>query len=117
MKKDTFQLIYDGDGIHDGEMDACALAPALLAIAELFDAADTTINGSETVVTTRVKADFREGSFEVLFSIEQHMLDATVGILPTLHLIGADRLIATVLGNLKSKIEDKVGETGRKSVV
>lgn len=117
MKKDTFQLIYDGEGIHDGEMDASALAPALLAIAELFDAADTTINGSETVVSTRVKAGFRKGSFEVLFSIEQHVIDAAVGILPTLHLIGADLLIATVLGNLKSKIKERIGESASDTVV
>jgi hypothetical protein len=110
-------LIYDGEGIHDGEMDASALAPALLAIAELFDAADTTINGSETVVSTRVKAGFRKGSFEVLFSIEQHVIDAAVGILPTLHLIGADLLIATVLGNLKSKIKERIGESASDTVV
>jgi hypothetical protein len=107
---DTFQLIYDGSDIHDGEMDVSILAPALLAIGELFKAADETINGSHTVVTTSVKADFREGSFEVLLSVEQHVRDAAVAVLPSLHLLGADKLISTVIGDVVDKGIDKAKE-------
>ena len=107
---DTFQLIYDGSDIHDGEMDVSILAPALLAIGELFKAADETINGSHTVVTTSVKADFREGSFEVLLSVEQHVREAAVAILPSLHLLGADKLISTVIGEVVDKGIDKAKE-------
>jgi hypothetical protein len=109
-RTDTFQLIYDGSDIHDGEMDVSVLAPALLAMGELFKAADETINGSHTVVTTSVKADFREGSFEVLLSIEQHVREAAVAALPSLHLLGADKLISTVIGETVDKGIDKAKE-------
>ena len=107
---DIFQLIYDGSDIHDGEMDVSVLAPALLAIGELFKAADETINGSHTLVTTSVKADFREGSFEVLLSVEQHVRDTAVAILPSLHLLGADKLISTVIGEAVDRGIDKAKE-------
>ena len=110
LSRDTFELIYDGSEIHDGEMDVYALAPALLAMGDLFREADATINGSTTVVTTAVKAEFREGSFEIVMSVDQQLRDAAIGLIPTLHLIGADKLIATVVGEAWDVAKDKIQE-------
>jgi hypothetical protein len=112
--RDSFQLIYDGNDIHDGEMDVSVLAPALLAVGELFKAADETINGSSTVVTTSVKADFHVGSFEIVLSVEQHLRDTAISLFPAFHLLGADKLISIVVGDVidkaKEKLEKKVPE-------
>jgi hypothetical protein len=86
--EDSFTLVYEGGELNSGEMDVFELAPALLAVGETFKAADTVLNGSETTVSTSVRAEFRKGSFEILFSIHQHLTAAAGGILPALHVLG-----------------------------
>lgn len=105
---DTFQLVFDGEDIRDGEMDVFALAPALLGVGELFRAADESLNGSDTVVTTAVKSDFKEGSFEIFLSVEQHLRDAAAVLLPTIPLLGANNLISAVIGTAVDKAQDKM---------
>jgi len=107
---DIFQLVYDGEDIRDGEMDVFALAPALLAVGELFKAADASMNGSDTVVTTAVKSNFKEGSFEIFLSVEQHLRDAAAGLLPSIPLLGANNLVSTVIGTVIDKAKDAVKE-------
>src|SRR6185312_7563791 len=97
---DTFQLVFDGEDIRDGEMDVFALAPALLGIGELFNSADASMNGSDTVVTTAVKSNFKHGSFEIFLSVEQHLRNAAAGLLPVIPLLGANNLISTVIGSV-----------------
>ena len=98
-------------------MDVLDLAPALLAVGEMFSAADAAMNGHNTSVSTKVQAEFREGSFEIVFAIEQHLVDAAVGLLPSLHLIGADKLIGVVIGSVRDKIQDKAADIASGTVV
>ena len=113
---DIFQLVYDGKDIRDGKMDVLALAPALLAVGELFKAADASMNGSDTVVTTSVKSNFKEGSFEIFLSVEQHLRDASAGLLPMVSLIGANNLISTVIGSVVDKTIDIAQEVAVKGL-
>jgi hypothetical protein len=91
-------------------MDVMDLAPALLAVGEMFKAADAVFNGSETGVKTAVKAEFRAGSFEVVLSVNQQLRDLTAGVLPALHLLGADRLISAVVGGIWDQVAEAVRE-------
>ncbi len=108
--KDTFTLIYEGEGLKNGEMDVFDLAPALLAIGETFRTADEVLNGSATVTTTSVRAEFQKGSFEVVLAVEQHLRDSAAGIIPALHVIGAEKLISTVVGSVTDVVIDKAKE-------
>lgn len=110
VRTDTFTLVYEGGTLEQGEMDVYDLAPALLAVGETFKAANASLNGSSTEVTTSVKADFREGSFEILFAVQQQLADAAGGIIPALHLLGANALIETVIGNATDAVIDKAKE-------
>lgn len=107
---DSFQLVFDGKDIHKGEMDVFALAPALLGVGELFEAANASMNGSDTVVTTAVQSNFREGSFEIFLSVEQHLRDAAAGLLPSIPLLGANNLVSAVIGTVIDKTKDTVQE-------
>lgn len=61
---ERFSLVYDGEGMDDGSMEVVDLAPALLALRDLFEEA---AEGADEPVhlTLRVQAGFRRGSFVV----------------------------------------------------
>ena len=65
-----FTIAYDGPSLRDGVMDVRDLAPALLAVGKLFDAANQTINGNAAIVSVRVRATV-PGSFEILIDLAQ----------------------------------------------
>ena len=92
-----FTIAYDGPALRDGVMDVRDLAPALLAVGKLFDAANLTINGNAATVSVRVRATV-PGSFEILIdlaqTITQHLTDLFVGDRAT----GAANLITIVTG-------------------
>lgn len=51
MSRADFTLTYDGPALQDHEMDARELAPAMLAVGELFDAMNILLNGEAAEVT------------------------------------------------------------------
>jgi hypothetical protein len=70
MSRATFGLGYDGPALRDGTMDVRDLAPALLAVGQLFDAANRNLNGDAATVGVHVRAT-GEGSFEVFLEVVQ----------------------------------------------
>lgn len=55
-------------------MDVRDLAPALVAFADLFTAANKEINGDAADVRVQVNASFKAGSFEIDLVATQHLL-------------------------------------------
>ena len=64
-----FSVIYGGEALEDGTIDAKDLAPALLAFAELIDETAPLTDGSASHYSLRVRADFERGSFEIHLEI------------------------------------------------
>lgn len=77
--KARFHLVYDGPALSEHRMDVRALAPALLAMGDLFDRANQIFNGQQVKVALNVRASFKTGSFgidlELLTSLWQQVLD------------------------------------------
>lgn len=82
MSKAAFTIAYDGDALRDHSMDVRDLAPALLGVGKLFEAANAALNGEEAQTKIHVKA-LNAGSFEITFqvlqSIPSHILSILTG--------------------------------------
>lgn len=79
MSKASFTIAYDGPALRDGAMDVRDLAPALLAVGQLFDAANSVLNGDNARVNVQVTAT-GQGSFEIVFDLLQTLPQQLVGI-------------------------------------
>jgi hypothetical protein len=61
----SFSIVYEGEALATGTIDAKDLAPALLAFADLVDEARPAVPELPEQLTLRVRAGFERGSFEV----------------------------------------------------
>ncbi|SAK98052.1 hypothetical protein AWB79_07551 [Caballeronia hypogeia] len=71
---ERFNVVYDGPALAEHRMDVRDLAPALVAIADLFTAANKELNGDSADVRVEVKGSFKAGSFELDLVFLQQLL-------------------------------------------
>lgn len=64
MAETSFEVRYDGEAVRDGRMEVRELAPALLALSELFTAASRLLYPDDDPVALEIEAT-REGSFVI----------------------------------------------------
>ena len=71
MSTAALQIVYDGPALQTHEMEVRDLAPALLALGDLFEEANTTLNGKKAKVSVHVKGSFKTGCFGIDLSVTQ----------------------------------------------
>lgn len=115
-----FSVNYDGPALADHTMDVRDLAPALLAIGEMFDAANMALNGDATQVSVNVRAH-EPGCFSIDLDVVQSIIKRGIALLTGDDIAAAltlkDLLIGTVGGTwsliklirvLRGRTPDKV---------
>ena len=65
----TFKIGFDGPSVENGEIDVADLAPALLALGELFSAVNQALNKDRAEAKLRIRAS-EKGSFVALLSLD-----------------------------------------------
>ena len=65
----TFTIGFDGPAVVNGEIDVADLAPALLALGELFSAANRALNQERAETRLKIRAS-EKGSFVALLSLD-----------------------------------------------
>ncbi|MGE5110554.1 MAG: hypothetical protein ACM3JB_06845 [Acidobacteriaceae bacterium] len=119
------QLVFDGEAVRTGTIDARVLGTALTAYSEAFSRANALVNGREAQAAVRVDANFQTGSFDVslvlvqgILENAQTLLDAAKTALELALLLGIIKHPESVIALLKflkggkpekvSKLGDKV---------
>ncbi len=69
MTDTTFSIVYDGEPVAEGTIDARDLAPALLAFADLVDEAAPLIDPNLPRISVRVRPIFRRGHLRSTLSL------------------------------------------------
>ena len=65
MNEAKIRIAYDGEALRTGTMNVRDLAPALIALSDLFEESNKVLNDKDSAVQLRVQSDFRTGSFDV----------------------------------------------------
>lgn len=74
MSKASFNVLYDGPALASSEMDVRELAPALLALGNLLEEANSTLNDGRAQISVKVKASFKTGCFGIELDVAQTFL-------------------------------------------
>ncbi|TAU82495.1 hypothetical protein [Rhizobium leguminosarum] len=101
VSKARLTIAYDGEAVRDGSMEVRDLAPALLAVGQLFDAANHTLNGPDAPKMTVNVVATAPGSFEIGIDIIQSLYEQAK------LLLNGDTITAAL--NLKELILTGVG--------
>jgi len=80
MSSVSFQVLYDGPALERHEMEVRDLAPALLALQDVFEEANRILNGERAKIALSVHASFKAGSFGVDMTVVQNLLDQTLSM-------------------------------------
>ncbi|MBS1169544.1 MAG: hypothetical protein H6R01_462 [Burkholderiaceae bacterium] len=72
--KANFRITYDGPALASSEMDVRDLAPALLSVGDLLEAATKALYGNQITPQVNVKGSFKTGCFGIDFSLATDLL-------------------------------------------
>lgn len=97
MSKAQFTVAYDGPALTGGTMDVRDLAPALLAVGQLIDAVNTTLNRDDAKVSVNVRAT-NPGSFSITLEIIQTYTQQIVGLFAGSEVTAAANILALLGG-------------------
>lgn len=78
-EKANFRLKYDGPSLGSHEMDVKDFAPALLALGELLEEANSVLNNGKTKVSVNIKAT-NPGSVDAVLSVSWGLVQQTVSL-------------------------------------
>lgn len=110
MSSSSFKIAFEGVPFENGEIAVSDLAPALLALGEVVQAANKALNGDRADARLKLRAT-NVGSFEAVLSIDVSMLDALKDMLDAV-VDNPERLVAaTDLLELLLKAGAVVGGT------
>ena len=100
-----FRLKYEGSLLDSHEMNVRDLAPALLAVGELFEEVNSIINDEKSRITVNIKAT-DPGSIDIALTLAQSILDQAT------HLFSGDGVEAVVNAEDLLKLVFGIGSTG-----
>lgn len=90
---ETFFLAYDGPALQNHEMDVRELAPALVALADLFEKSSAILSPDASTIALKVKGSFKSGSFGIELSVIHSIGNQILGLLQNEYVVSAATLV------------------------
>lgn len=97
MSSHAFYIVYDGPALANNQMAVKDLAPALLALSDLFDESNKVLNGDKADIRLEVKGTFKSGCFGIDLVVAQDFLNSLINLLPSKGAISTAADICEVL--------------------
>jgi hypothetical protein len=97
----NLQLIYDGNGLKNHEINPRELSSAILGLDGLLNEANKTLNSNKTRIQVKVKSNLEAGSFKINFRVDQNALDKLSDLLTSQNVeavLNATQLMAIIFG-------------------
>jgi len=97
----NLQLIYDGNGLKNHEINPRELSSAILGLDGLLNEANKTLNSNKTRIHVKVKSNLEAGSFKINFRVDQNTLDKLSDLLTSQNVeavLNATQLMAIIFG-------------------
>ena len=74
MSGENFKVVFNGPAVDDGDIDVRDLAPALLALGDIFQSASQALNGDRVKTSVKVRAT-AQACFEVDLTVAQSTVE------------------------------------------
>lgn len=97
MSRAELTIAYDGPALREHAMDVRDLAPAMLGLGQLFDAANAILNGDNARVKVQVKAT-EPGCFQITFEVIQTLGEHLIALLAGPNVTAAANLVGLLVG-------------------
>src|ERR1700733_2424669 len=97
MSRATLTIAYDGPALREHAMDVRDLAPAMLGVGQLLDAANAALNGDNARIKVQVKAT-EPGCFQITFEVIQSMGEHLIALLSGPTATAAANLVTLLTG-------------------
>lgn len=94
MSTASLQIVYDGPALASHEMEVRDLAPALLALGDLLEETNATLNHGKSKIAVSVKGSFKTGCFAIDIAVTQSLMQqaqdlfAGAPVVAALNLVG-----------------------------
>ena len=95
-KSAFFNIVYDGPALQNNEMDIKELAPALLAISEAINEANSIFNKGMAEVSVSVKGSFKTGCFGIDLHVTQDLAKSLLSLFNSDAVTGGINLITLI---------------------
>jgi hypothetical protein len=96
MSSIEIQLVFEGEAVQKGMIDAELFAQSLTGYTQIFRRANAVVNGEASESAVLVESDFKAGSFIVSLQFEQHLIESATHFITNHQFLSAASLAAAI---------------------
>jgi len=96
MSSTNLEVVFEGQAVKAGTIDARLLAESLLGYNEVFTRANSIVNGEESIAAVLVQSEFRSGSFVAGLEFVQNITEQGAHLITAHQFLDARALIGLI---------------------
>jgi hypothetical protein len=92
----TLEVVFEGEAVRSGAVDARILAASLVGYTDVFTRANTIANGEASAAAVMVESNFKNGSFVFQLRLAQSLLEGAQNLITHHEFLSASALAAAL---------------------